>query len=166
MQKVENGLFISVDYTGSLDNGEQFDSSAGRRPMEFKMGAGQVIEGFEQAVANMALDEEKTFTLQPEKAYGEHNPSLTREFARADLPPEMDPQVGQSVGLTNTKGRQIPAQITEVNDQTITLDLNHPLAGQALTFKIKVVGISDTPQQPQGCSGCDCESEDSCSGCD
>ncbi|MFH1985373.1 MAG: peptidylprolyl isomerase [Pseudomonadota bacterium] len=160
METVENGLFVRVDYTGTLQNGEVFDSSRGRRPLEFKVGAGQMIPGFDAAVAGMSLNEKKTITLAPEEAYGAYDDSLTREFPRADVPPEMNPQTGQRIGMTTPDGHQIPATITQVDDEKITIDMNHPLAGESLTFDIEVVGISDTATQaPSGCgSGCDCSS--------
>lgn len=160
MEKVKNGLYVQVDYTGTLSDGEVFDTSNGRPPLEVLMGAGQLIQGFENALMGMEVDEKKTFTLSPEDAYGLHDENLVRNFPRADIPPEMDPQVGQAVTMTTQEGRQIPARITEVDDQKVTVDLNHPLAGKSLTFDIKVVGITnEATQNPQGCgSGCDCSS--------
>jgi peptidylprolyl isomerase len=160
MDKVVSGLFVSVNYTGTLGNGEVFDSSRGRRPLEFKVGAGQMIPGFDAAVAGMSLNEKKTVTLTPEEAYGAYDDSLTRDFPRGDVPAEMDPKTGQRIGMTTPDGHQIPATITHVDDEKITIDMNHPLAGESLTFDIEVVGISDTATQaPAGCgSGCDCSS--------
>lgn len=167
MQKVENGLFISVHYTGTLDNGDVFDSSEGRAPLEVEMGKGQLINGFEAALAEMTLNEKKTFTLAPEEAYGLRDDKRLHQFARSDVPPEMDPQAGQAIALTTPDGRQVPARIAKVDDEQITVDLNHPLAGQALTFDIEVVGISPTAtQQPAGCGGgCNCDSDKSGCGC-
>lgn len=164
MEKVENGLFVSVDYKGSLQNGEVFDSSRGRQPLEIQMGAGQLIKGFERELTGMAINEKKTFTLQPEDAYGLKDENLTQSFARSEVPPEMDPQVGMTVGLYSPEGRQVPARITHVDDEKLILDLNHPLAGESLTFEIEVKGISSTPTQaPAACgSGCDCSSGCEC----
>lgn len=159
MKKVENGMFVSVEYTGTLQDGEVFDSSQGRQPLEVKMGAGQLIKGFETELMGMALNDKKTFTIPPEEAYGARQEDATHTVSRKDVPPEMDPQVGQTVGLSTPDGQQIPAQITKVDDTEITLDLNHPLAGEALTFEIEVVGISDKPTQLQGGCGCDCGSD-------
>lgn len=165
MEKVKNGLYVQVDYTGTLNDGQVFDTSDGRQPLEVLMGAGQLIQGFENALMGMNVDEEKTFTLSPEEAYGQHDAGMVRDFPRADVPPEMNPQVGQAVAMTTQDGRQIPARITKVDEQNVTVDLNHPLAGQSLTFAIKVVGITnEATQNPQGCgpegcgSGCDCSS--------
>jgi peptidylprolyl isomerase len=163
MQKVENGMYVSVDYIGTLENGEQFDSSEGGAPLEFKVGQGRVIKGFEEAVVGMALNEKKTFTLSPAEAYGPRDDSCTYEFPRSEIPPEITPEVGQTLALRSPDGREVPARIVAVDDQKVTFDLNHPLAGESLTFEIQVKSISDTPtQQAPACdSGCDCSS-----GCD
>lgn len=160
MNKVEDGLFVSVEYKGTLQNGEVFDTSRGRQPLEVQMGAGQLIPGFENALMGMSLNEKKTFTLEAEEAYGQRDESLTHVFAKSDIPSQMDPQVGQTVALSTQEGRQIPAQVVKVDDQGVTVDMNHPLAGKELTFEIEVVGISATrTRQPQECgSGCDCSS--------
>jgi peptidylprolyl isomerase len=162
MQKVEDGMYVSVNYTGTLADGEQFDSSEGRPPLEFKVGAGQMIKGFEAEVMGMSLNEKKVFTLAPEDAYGQRNESHKHEFPRADIPSEITPEVGQTLALTSPEGRHIPAQVVAVDDEKVTFDLNHPLAGQSLTFEIEVVGISDAPtRQPAGCGG-DCSSGCAC----
>jgi peptidylprolyl isomerase len=160
MEKVENGLFVSVAYTGTLESGEVFDSSQGSRPLEVKMGSGQILKGFEDALEGMALNEKKVFTLPPEDAFGQRNEELTHTFNRTELPPASDPKVGEILSLSTQDGQQFPARIAQVDDEKIVVDLNHPLAGQSLTFDIEVVGISDTPTQaPVGCgSGCDCSS--------
>ena len=155
MQKVSNGMFVSVDYRGTLDNGDVFDTSIGRQPLEVQMGAGQLIAGFENALMGMALNEKKTFTLPPEEAYGHVDDDRKHTFPASDVPSDLNPRVGQTVGLTTQDGQQIPAQIVEVNDDGVTVDLNHPLAGESLTFEIEVVGISPTPTQA---CGCDCAS--------
>lgn len=162
MDKVADGLFVSVDYKGTLQNGEVFDSSHGQQPLEVHMGAGQLIAGFEKELKGMALNEKKTFTLTPEDAYGQREDNLTNEFARADIPPEMDPQVGTMIALQTPEGEQVPAVITHVDDEKVSVDMNHPLAGESLTFEIEVVGISDTATQTH--SGCaSCGSGDGCS---
>ena len=163
MEKVENGIFVSVDYKGTLENGQVFDTSHGRQPLEIQMGAGQLIEGFETELLGMALNEKKVFTLAPENAYGQRDESLTHSFPRSEVPSGMNPHVGMTIGLTTPEGRQVPARIVHLDDDKLTMDLNHPLAGESLTFEIEVVGISITPtQMPMACgSGCDCSS-----GCD
>ena len=99
MEKVENGMFVSVDYRGALQSGEVFDTSSGRQPLEVQIGAGNVIKGFEEALLGMSLNEKKSFTIEPEDAYGQRDESLKRVFARAEVPPEIDLQVGQIVGI-------------------------------------------------------------------
>ncbi|MGD9282011.1 MAG: peptidylprolyl isomerase, partial [Desulfobacterales bacterium] len=141
MQKVENGQFVSVHYKGTLQNGEVFDTSEGRHPLEVEMGAGQVLSGFEEALLGMSLNEKKVFTLDPEDAFGQKDESRIHSFPRADIPSEVNPEVGQTVALSSPQGRQVPAMITEVDDEKVVVDLNHPLAGQTLTFDIEVVGI-------------------------
>jgi len=161
MKKVENSMFVSVDYKGTLKNGDVFDASHGRQPMEVKMGAGQLIAGFENELLGMSMNEKKTFTLDPEDAYGQRDESLMKDFPRADIPPEINPRVGMTVGLRTPEGQQVPVQIVHVDDEKVTLDMNHPLAGESLTFEIEVVGISDAPTQVQaGCGcGCDCSAD-------
>ena len=160
MQKVENELFVSLHYKGTLQNGEVFDSSEGRDPLEVQMGAGQLISGLEKALMGMSLNEKKVLTIEPENAYGFVDKSLTHSFARSDVPSEMTPEVGQVVALASPEGQQIPAQIIEVTDEKVVVDMNHPLAGETLTFDIEVVGISKTPtQEHSGCgSSCVCSS--------
>ena len=164
MEKVEKGMFVSVDYKGSLENGEIFDSSHGRQPLEIQMGAGQLIKGFEKELLGMAVNEKKVFTVEPEDAYGRRDENLSQSFARSDVPPELNPRVGMTVGVRSPEGHQIPARITYVDNEKLTLDLNHPLAGETLTFEIEVKGISNTPtQSPSACgSGCDCSSGCEC----
>jgi peptidylprolyl isomerase len=161
MDKVENGHYVSVHYKGTLENGEVFDTSEGRHPMEVQMGAGQIIAGFEKALMGMALNEKKAITLEPEQAYGHRDDSLTHSFARSDIPAEMNVEVGQTVALSSPEGQQVPAQVIEADDEKVVVDLNHPLAGKALTFDIEIVGISNSPtQQPAGCgTGCHCSSD-------
>jgi peptidylprolyl isomerase len=122
-----------------------------------------LITGFENQLIGMSLNEKKTFTLEPEEAYGKRNENLRQHFPRADVPPEMNLQVGMAISLQTPEGRQIPAQIVNLDDEKVTVDMNHPLAGETLTFEIEVVGISDTPTQaPSACGcGCDC-STNSC----
>lgn len=164
MQKVKNGMYVSVTYTGTLENGEVFDSNEGESPLEFQTGSGQLIKGFEDAVMGMAINEKKEFSLQPEDAYGMHDEKQVHDFPRSQLPEGLNPKVGDTLALATTQGRQIPAKLIKMDDENLIFDLNHPLAGKVLTFAIEVVGISDTPaQKPAGCgSGCDCSSGCSC----
>jgi len=158
MEKVANGLFVSIDYTGTLDNGEVFDSSEGRQPMELQMGSGNVISGSESAIMGMSLNETKTFTLSPEEAYGHRDDSQMHDFPKSDIPEGMEPEVGQTLMLSTPQGQQIPARVDRIDDQKVSFDLNHPLAGQSLTFRIEVVGISETATQQHGGCGAGCSS--------
>ena len=165
METVRNGLFVSVDYKGTLRDGEVFDSSQGRPPLEVEIGADQLIKGFEDALLGMSLNEKKTFTLAPEEAYGLRDDTQLRSFSMSEIPPEMDPEVGQTIALSAPDGRHIPATITEVTAEQVTIDLNHPLAGQSLTFEIEIVGISSEPTQTQGGCGCGSAPSQASSGC-
>ena len=164
MQKVENGKFVSVTYTGTLENGEVFDTSEGRLPLEFQTGAGQLIEGFENAVMGMSINEKKEFTLEPEDAYGMRDEKQVHVISRSELPESVEPKVGDTMTFSTPEDRQIPARLIKMDDENLTFDLNHPLAGESLTFAIEVVGLSDTPtQESHGCgSGCDCSSGCNC----
>ncbi|MGB5421716.1 MAG: peptidylprolyl isomerase [Desulfobacterales bacterium] len=169
MEKVASGLFVSVDYTGTLDNGDVFDSSKGRQPLEVQMGSGNVLPGFESALMGMSLNEAKTFTLSPEDAYGDRDDSRMHDFPKSDIPAGMAPEVGQILMLSTQQGQQVPARVDSIDDEKVTFDLNHPLAGEHLTFNIKVVGISATAtQQHVGCGshcssgGCDCGDSGCC----
>ena len=160
MQKVENGLFVQVAYTGTLEDGQVFDTSEGRTPLEVPIGAGQMIPGFEAALMDMELGEKKTFTLTPDEAYGEHMAERIMEFPADQIPADMNPQVGQTIGVSTSEGQQMPALITQIDDEKVTLDLNHPLAGKSLTFAIEVVGISkeSATQEAPSCSSGGCSS--------
>ena len=141
---VQKGNKVSLSYTGTLDDGSVFDSSDNHgQLLEFEAGAGQVIPGFDNAVLGMTKGEEKTFRLESKDAYGEPNERMIHTVPRDSLPKDQDPEVGMmlSVGLPN--GMQMPAKITALTDKEVTIDLNHPLAGKALTFKIKIAEISD-----------------------
>jgi peptidylprolyl isomerase len=158
LETVENGLYVSVEYTGKLANGEVFDSSEGRQPLEVHMGAGEMIKGFESQLIGMAVNEKKVFTISPEDAYGPKRPDLTRSISRSEVPPKMNVQVGMVIGLMTPQGERVPARIVQLDGDQLTIDLNHPLAGESLTFEIEVVGITDTPTQECGDCSCDCGS--------
>jgi FKBP-type peptidyl-prolyl cis-trans isomerase 2 len=139
---VKKGDTVKVHYTGSLEDGTVFDSSESHgTPLEFQVGAGQVIPGFENAMVGMKKDEEKEIKLSVSEAYGEYNPQMVRKVPKAQLPKDQEPKVGMIliVGLPN--GMQVPVKIVAVDAESVSIDLNHPLAGKALNFKIKIVGI-------------------------
>ena len=141
MSTVNNNDTISLHYSGTLNNGEQFDSSEGREPLKFEVGAGQVIPGFDKAVLGMKKDEQKKFTIPAAEAYGEAKEELVYEVPKASIPAELNPSKGQRLVSNLEDGRQIPVTVSNVTEDTITLDANHPLAGQDLTFDIKIVDI-------------------------
>lgn len=157
MKKVENGHFVKVDYTGTLENGDVFDSSQNTHPIEVEIGAGRVIKGFEDALVGMTVDEKKRITLSPEEAYGVRDDSLEHAILRSELPAGVDPQVGQVLALRNPNGGQFPAVVKASDEEKIVFDLNHPLAGKALTFELEVKEINDEPS-PSSCTPSACNS--------
>jgi peptidylprolyl isomerase len=138
---VEAGDYIKVHYTGTLDDGSEFDSSEGREPLEFTAGAGQMIKGFDAAVIGMRIGEVKTAKIPAEDAYGPHNDELILTFSKDELPEGMDPKVGDEIPLTGPGGRIMNAPVIDVNETNITVDANHRLAGKDLTFEIELVEL-------------------------
>lgn len=134
---VGKGDTVTVEYEGSLDNGIVFDSTSGREPLKFKVGENQVIPGFEAAIIGMDVDQEKTFRLEASDAYGDRNPDLLRDVPKQQLPPEVTE--GMTVIAELENGHQVPVKIEKVGKESATIDLNHPLAGKDLNFKVKVV---------------------------
>lgn len=134
---VKKGDKIKVDYTGKLLDGSVFDSSIGREPLEFIVGAGQMIKGFDSGVIGMKIGETKTITLSPQEAYGEHDPALLRTFNANQLPDFNKLKPGMV--LTATNGQTYP--VVEVNDTNAVIDFNPPLAGKTLVFEIKLLSI-------------------------
>jgi FKBP-type peptidyl-prolyl cis-trans isomerase 2 len=142
---IENGKKVKIEYEGSLDNGDIFDSSNGREPLEFIVGEGRVIPGFEEAVKTMNKGEEKTVNIKSKDAYGDKKPELIKSLPKDQFPQEIIEQVkvGMIIGMQTPEGQQVPVKISEINESEITLDLNHPLAGENLNFKIKLLDILD-----------------------
>jgi len=140
--RVKSGDFVKVHYTGTLEDGNVFDSSEGRDPLAFQAGAGQMIKGFDSAVIGMAVGEEKDIKLQPSEAYGEEKPELIAHVPIESLPEGQKPEVGLKVLANLPSGGQRMGIITEVGDVNITINLNHELAGKILNFHIKLVEIS------------------------
>lgn len=142
MAQAKVGDTVTVHYTGRLDDGTVFDSSANREPLQFTLGQGDLIPGFEQAVLGMAPGESKTETIPFDRAYGPYREEMVIEVDRQQLPTEIEPAVGQQLQVREESGAVIPVVITDVTDESITLDANHPLAGEELTFDIQLVDIS------------------------
>lgn len=143
MKKIKNGLFVRVEYTGRLEDGELFDRSQEGRPIEFQMGKQVVIPGFEAALMGMAAGETKTFTLPPEQAYGHWDERRMIDYPKSQIPSGMEPENGKTLMLNTDVGRQVRARVVNVGEDKVSFDLNHPLAGRTLVFDIRVVGISD-----------------------
>ena len=141
MTQAKSGDTVRIHYTGTLDDGTQFDSSAGRDPLEFALGGGQVIPGFDSAVDGMAVGDSKTVTIPPEEAYGQRHEQLVQQVSRSALPDEIEPAVGMQLQSQSPEGQVMMLVVTEVEEESITVDANHPLAGQALTFDIELVEI-------------------------
>lgn len=130
-----------MEYTGKLTDGTVFDSSAGKQPLEFTLGAGQMIPGFEKAVLGMKTGESKTVTIPAVDAYGAHRDELVKVINRTELPENLKPAVGQKLQMTRNDGTAIPVTVTAVSETTITIDANHFLAGKDLVFELKIISI-------------------------
>ncbi|MBT8108350.1 MAG: peptidylprolyl isomerase [Gammaproteobacteria bacterium] len=141
MTQAKSGDTVRIHYTGTLNDGTEFDSSAGRDPLEFALGGGQVIAGFDSAVDGMSVGEQKSVTIAPAEAYGERHEQLVQEVPKSALPDEIQPQVGMQLQSQSPEGQVMNLVVTEVGEESITVDANHPLAGQALTFAIELVEI-------------------------
>ena len=141
MASAKSGDTVRIHYTGTLDDGTQFDSSSGREPLEFALGGGQVIPGFDSAVDGMTVGESKNVTIAPDDAYGQRHEQLVQQVPRDILPEDMEPAVGMQLQSQSPDGQTMNLTVTEVLEETITVDANHPLAGQALTFAIELVEI-------------------------
>jgi peptidylprolyl isomerase len=140
-QKAQQGDTVTVHYTGKLDSGEVFDSSKGREPLEFEVGGGQVIAGFDRAVEGLEVGESREVRIEPEDGYGAPREDLIVDVDRGQFPPDSDPEVGQQVQVQVSPGQNRVATIRNVGDDSIKLDLNHPLAGKALSFDVELVEI-------------------------
>jgi FKBP-type peptidyl-prolyl cis-trans isomerase 2 len=141
METVQSNSKVKVHYKGTLNDGSVFDSSHGKEPLEFTMGQGQLIKGFEAAVLGMKPEETRTVDIPSAEAYGPVVDDLKQEVKRDVLPEDLKPEVGMQLVSQQPGGQQIPVKIIEVADETITVDANHPLAGKDLTFEIQLVEI-------------------------
>ena len=140
MSHAKPGDTVRLHYTGTLDDGSEFDSSRGREPLEFTLGAGQVIPGFDEAVSGMRVGERKTVTIPADQAYGVRQEELILAVPRAQVPPHIALEVGQELQLSQ-EGHAFQVTVREVTDEQVVLDGNHPLAGEALTFALELVEI-------------------------
>ena len=138
---ITKGNKVTLDYTGTLEDGTVFDSSETHgKPLECEAGAGQLIKGFDDALIGMEVGQEKEFTLKPEEAYGQINAEMVQKIPREKIPKEA--QEGAMLMMALPNGQQMPVKISKLDDKEATLDMNHPLAGKTLTFKIKIVKVS------------------------
>lgn len=142
MAQVKSGDTVKVHYTGKLVNGEQFDSSVGREPLEFTVGAGMMIPGFDAALPGMSIGDKKTVNIPAAEGYGEKDPNAVIPFPKENVPADMKLEPGMQLTLTNQEGQPFPVVVTEIQDDVIILDANHFLAGQELVFDIELVEIA------------------------
>lgn len=143
MSKVKEGDTVKVHYTGTLTDGTVFDTSAEREPLEFTLGQGQLIPGFEKAVVGMNVGDSTEVEIPSDDAYGESREDLVISVPKDQLPDDVEPQVGMQLQVNQQDGQPIPVRITEVGDENLTLDANHPLAGQDLKFEIELVEVAN-----------------------
>jgi len=142
MNQVTVNSKVKVHYTGKLANGEVFDTSDGKEPIEFTLGQGQLIPGFEKGLIDMKLNEKKTINMTKDEAYGEVNETLIQEVKKKDLPQDMEPKVGMGLVSKSPEGQEINLMVVEVKEETIVIDGNHPLAGRDLIFDLEEVEIT------------------------
>ncbi len=142
MQQVKKGDTVKVHYHGKLTNGTTFDSSAGREPLEFEVGSGMVIPGFDEGVTGMSIGDKKTIHIPADQAYGQKEEHMIMEFPRDRFPEDMVPEVGMQLNMSNGSGQNFPVVITEVRETVVVLDANHPLAGEDLVFDLELVAIN------------------------
>ncbi len=142
MTTAKSGDTVTVHYKGTLDDGSVFDSSEGHDPLEFTVGSGQVIAGFEEAIVGMKPGEKKTVAIPAAKAYGPYNTDLVMTVPRAQVPPDLSPEVGMMLEVGGTNGEVIKVKVVEVNEEHVILDANPPLAGKDLNFSLELVSIN------------------------
>jgi len=143
LSKVKDGDTVKVHYTGTLTDGTVFDTSAEREPLEFTLGQGQLIPGFEKAVVGMNVGDSTEVEIPSDDAYGEAREDLVISVPKDQLPDDVEPQVGMQLQVNQQDGQPIPVRITDVGEENLTLDANHPLAGQDLKFEIELVEIAN-----------------------
>ena len=142
MAEAKSGDEVLVHYTGRLEDGTVFDSSLQRDPLKFTLGNGSMIKGFDEAVHGMKVGEKKEAKIPSNEAYGERREDMVVEVPKSDVPPNINPEVGQQLSIKQQNGQDVPVVVTAVNDENIVLDANHPLAGKDLVFEIELTEIS------------------------
>lgn len=141
MTQVKVGDTVRIHYTGTLNDGSTFDSSEGRDPLQFEVGSGQIIPGLDKELPGMAVGDKKTVNIPAAEAYGEKNPQMQQAIPREQLPANIPLELGMRLQMQTPEGQVIPVTVAAVDEQTVTLDANHPLAGKDLTFDFEVVSI-------------------------
>jgi len=141
MAQAKAGDTVRIHYKGSLDDGTVFDTSRGRDPFEFVLGAGMVIPGFDDAVTGMTVGDTQTVAIAPDQAYGPYHDDHVIEVTKDQIPEDITPEIGMGLQLHSNDGRQFDVVVAKIGDDTVTLDGNHPLAGKTLTFEIELVAI-------------------------
>lgn len=155
-QVAKAGDTVQIHYTGTLQDGSVFDSSEGRDPLQFTLGSGQVIKGFDDGVTGMAVGEKKTVEIPCDDAYGPINPAMMQDVPREQIPDEIPLELGMMLQMQGPAGDVLPVKVANITDDTVTLDANHMLAGKDLTFALELVCI---------CEDCDDAAEKSDCGC-
>ena len=143
MTQAKTGDTVQIHYTGTLLDGTRFDSSEGRDPLEFEVGSGQIIPGLDTALPGMAVGDKKTVNVPCLKAYGPIQPGMRQGISRDSIPAEIELEVGLQLQMQSSDGQAVPVTVVELTETDVTLDGNHPLAGQDLVFDIELVSISD-----------------------
>jgi peptidylprolyl isomerase len=141
MKQAQQGDTVVLNYTGSFSDGSTFDSSEGRDPLEFQLGSQQVIPGIEKAVTGMTVGEKKNVTVTPDEGYGERDETRLQDVPRTQLPADLPTEPGTHLAMQTPDGQTVPVTVAKADDETVTLDANHPLAGRDLTFDLELVGI-------------------------
>ena len=141
MQQVKSGDTVKVHYHGRLTSGETFDSSEGRDPLEFEVGSGMVIKGFDEGVSGMKVGEKKTINIPFLEAYGPRQEEMLVEFPLNQFPPDLKPEIGMQLTMTTSEGHPVQVIIEEIKQEVVVLDANHPLAGKDLIFDLEIVEI-------------------------
>jgi peptidylprolyl isomerase len=141
MSQAKDGDKVKVHYTGKLENGEVIDSSKDRQPLEFEIGGGSVMPGVEKGIIGMEIGDTKSIQIPPEDAFGPWRRELLVDLRRNEFPENMNLTVGQTLQMRHTDGDPLSLIITDVNEETVTLDANHPLAGKTLVFDVELISI-------------------------
>ncbi|MEZ4600258.1 MAG: peptidylprolyl isomerase [Syntrophotaleaceae bacterium] len=161
-EAIKAGDTIAVNYTGKFEDGTVFDSSEGKQPLKFTVGSGQLIKGFDEAVVGMKEGDKTTVTLPPEQAYGVRQEGMVIDIPRAQIPEDMKIEVGMRLHLRDPNGNPVPAVVSEINDEAVKMDANHPMAGKTLIFDIEIAatGLKSDPPEcgdtggGHKCTGC------------